>query len=148
MPQLIRSAEVARQAFQQLGELYVQKTDKTQGLVVLATVKGDIHDIGKNIVKVVLESHGYRVLNLGKNVDTEKVLEAYRTHRPLAIGLSALMTTTVPSMSQTVEALKEMSAECPVIVGGAVITESLAREMGADYYAADALTAIRILEEL
>ncbi|HOF92995.1 MAG TPA: homocysteine S-methyltransferase family protein [Bacteroidales bacterium] len=148
LPQLIRSAEVARQAFQQLGELYVQKTDKTQGLVVLATVKGDIHDIGKNIVKVVLESHGYRVLDLGKNVDTEKVLEAYRTHRPLAIGLSALMTTTVPSMSQTVEALKEMSAECPVIVGGAVITESLAREMGADYYAADALTAIRILEEL
>lgn len=148
LPQLIRSAEVARQAFQQLGELYVQKTDKTQGLVVLATVKGDIHDIGKNIVKVVLESHGYRVLDLGKNVDTEKVLEAYRTHRPLAIGLSALMTTTVPSMSQTVEALKEMSAECPVIVGGAVITESLAREMGADYYAADALTAIRILEKL
>jgi len=148
LPQLIRSAEVARQAFQHLGEMYVQKTDKSQGLVVLATVKGDIHDIGKNIVKVVLESHGYRVLDLGKNVDTEKVLEAYRTHRPLAIGLSALMTTTVPSMSQTVEALKEMSAECPVIVGGAVITESLAREMGADYYAADALTAIRILEEL
>jgi 5-methyltetrahydrofolate--homocysteine methyltransferase len=148
LPQLIRSAEVARQAFQHLGEMYVQKTDKSQGLVVLATVKGDIHDIGKNIVKVVLESHGYRVLDLGKNVDTEKVLEAYRTHRPLAIGLSALMTTTVPSMSRTVEALKEMSAECPVIVGGAVITESLAREMGADYYAADALTAIRILEEL
>lgn len=148
LPQLIRSAEVARQAFQQLGELYIQQTDKTQGLVVLATVQGDIHDIGKNIVKVVLESHGYRVLDLGKNVDPEKVVEAYRTHRPLAIGLSALMTTTVPSMSRTVEALKALNAECPVIVGGAVITESLAREMGADHYAADALTAVRILEEL
>ena len=148
LPQLIRSAEVARQAFQQLGDLFVRSADKTQGLVVLATVKGDIHDIGKNIVKVVLESHGYRVVDLGKNVDPEKVLDAYQTYHPMAIGLSALMTTTVPSMSQTLEALKAVAAKCPVIIGGAVITESLAREMGADYYAPDALTAIRILKEL
>ena len=148
LPQLIRSAEVARQAFQQLGDLFVRSADKTQGLVVLATVKGDIHDIGKNIVKVVLESHGYRVVDLGKNVDPEKVLDAYQTYHPMAIGLSALMTTTVPSMTQTLEALKAVAAKCPVIIGGAVITESLAREMGADYYAPDALTAIRILKEL
>jgi 5-methyltetrahydrofolate--homocysteine methyltransferase len=131
-----------------LGDLFVRSADKTQGLVVLATVKGDIHDIGKNIVKVVLESHGYRVVDLGKNVDPEKVLDAYQTYHPMAIGLSALMTTTVPSMSQTLEALKAVAAKCPVIIGGAVITESLAREMGADYYAPDALTAIRILKEL
>ena len=115
---------------------------------MLATVKGDVHDIGKNIVKVVLESYGFEVVDLGKDVPSEVVVEACKTHSPLAVGLSALMTTTVISMENTVKALKNANIKTPIFVGGAVLTPDIAREIGADYYSTDALEFVKILESI
>ncbi|MBN1775647.1 MAG: cobalamin-dependent protein, partial [Clostridiales bacterium] len=109
---------------------------------------GDIHDIGKNIVKVVLESYGFTVIDLGKDVPTDKVVSAALQYRPKLIGLSALMTTTVTSMKKTIEALKAIPDICPVIVGGAVLTEDVARGIGADFYAKDAMETVAIAELL
>ena len=115
---------------------------------LMATVEGDIHDIGKNIVKVVLESYGYRIIDLGKDVKVEKVVEAWHKYQPKAIGLSALMTTTVLSMERTIESLRKEQCTCPIWVGGAVLTEDIAKNIGADYYAEDAMASVALLEKL
>lgn len=147
LPQLISAAEAAKVAFAIISDKLPQGSS-TRGKVVLATVKGDVHDIGKNIVKVVLQSYGFEVIDLGKDVPPEAVLEACAEHAPLAVGLSALMTTTVISMENTVKALRAAKIQTPIFVGGAVLNAEIAREIGADYYSADALELVRILESI
>ena len=116
--------------------------------VVIATVKGDIHDIGKNIVKLLLENYGFRVIDLGKDVSPEAVVDAVvESHAPIA-GLSALMTTTVVSMEETVALLRQKAPWCRVMVGGAVMTAEYAQKMGADKYAKDAMEAVRYADEV
>lgn len=147
LPQLVAAAEAAKIAFAIVGER-LPKGAASKGKVVLCTVKGDVHDIGKNIVKVVLESYGYSVIDLGKDTPAATVTAAYRQHTPLAVGLSALMTTTVKSMQETIQALREANCACPVFVGGAVLNAEIAREIGADIYTRDALEFVNTLERL
>lgn len=147
LPQLVSSAEAAKCAFAVIGQR-LPKGGANKGTVVLATVKGDVHDIGKNIVKVVLQSYGYDVVDLGKDVPKEDVVEAYLKHIPRAIGLSALMTTTVKSMEETISALKKAGCVSPVFVGGAVLNAEIAKQIGADYYTRDALELVKTLESL
>ena len=147
LPQLIASAEAAKEAFAVVGE-HMEKSAAKKGRVVLATVKGDVHDIGKNIVKVVLESYGFEVIDLGKDTPVERVVEAAERYRPLAVGLSALMTTTVKSMEETIRALRRAGCSAHIFVGGAVLTADIAREIGADYYTANALEFVKVLETL
>lgn len=147
LPQLIQSAEASKIAFDVIKQTF--KTRKSsKGPVLIATVHGDIHDIGKNIVKVILESYGYQVIDLGKDVPAEVVLEAYHKHHPKAIGLSALMTTTVVSMEETITLLKQEENMCPIFVGGAVLTEDIAQDIHADYYTKDAMAAVNLLNEI
>ena len=110
----------------------------SKGKIVLATVHGDIHDIGKNIVKVVLENYGYTVIDLGRDVPVQTVVDTVLRENISLVGLSALMTTTVSSMAETIHALRESGHPCKIMVGGAVLTPEYAAEIGADYYAADA----------
>ena len=129
----------------------MSKSDTGEGLgekIVLATVEGDIHDIGKNIVKLILENYGYRVFDLGKDVAPAKVLEAAQKYGARFVGLSALMTTTVPAMEKTIALIKEKAPGVSVIVGGAVMTEDSAIKIGADGYAKDAISAVKLLKEL
>ena len=147
LPNLLMSAEAASRAF----EVVKEHTPKGKGdkpMIILATVKGDIHDIGKNIVKLILENYGYEVLDLGHDVPPETVADEAARHSAPFVGLSALMTTTVPAMEETVKLLRERAPLCKVIVGGAVLTETYARSIGADAYAADAMEAVRVLSEL
>jgi 5-methyltetrahydrofolate--homocysteine methyltransferase len=145
LPQLLMSAEAAKAAFGKIKEKLPPGAGG-KGPFVLATVQGDIHDIGKNIVGLLLENYGYTVIDLGKDVPPEKVLEAVTTrHAPLA-GLSALMTTTVPAMEATVKLLREKAPWCKIVVGGAVLTEDYARDIGADAYGKDAMATVRFAE--
>ena len=115
--------------------------------VVIATVRGDVHDIGKNIVRLLLENYGFEVTDLGKDVPPEEILAAVeRLHAPVC-GLSALMTTTVPAMEETVALIHEKAPWCRVMVGGAVLTEDYARQIGADGYGPDAMAAVRLAEK-
>ena len=128
---------------------HVKKGEKgtDRGRLIMATVQGDIHDIGKNIVGLLLENYGYTVIDLGKDVPPEAVVEAVlENHAPLA-GLSALMTTTVPAMEETVKLLREKAPFCKIVVGGAVLTEEYARDIGADAYGKDAMATVRYAEE-
>lgn len=147
LPQLIQSAEASKIAFEIIKETF-KETTATKGPIIIATVHGDIHDIGKNIVKVVLESYGYKVIDLGKDVAPEIIVDAYYKYQPKAIGLSALMTTTVISMEKTIKMLKEIDNMCPIFVGGAVLTADFAKEIDADYYAKDAMEAVEIMNQL
>lgn len=149
LPQLLMSAEAAKQSFEQIkATAYASGQKPQKGPVVLATVKGDVHDIGKNIVKLLLENYGFFVIDLGKDVAPQAVLDAViRYDAPLA-GLSALMTTTVPAMEETVALLHEKCPHCKVIVGGAVLTEEYAASMGADSYGKDALATVRYAERV
>ncbi len=147
LPQLISSAEAAKTAFSALRDK-LPKVTAELGTVVLATVKGDVHDIGKNIVKVVSESYGYSVVDLGKDVPASAVTDAVRKYKPIAVGLSALMTTTVKSMAQTIKTLRDDNCPCPVFVGGAVLNAEIAREIGADFYTRDALGFVKALQTL
>jgi 5-methyltetrahydrofolate--homocysteine methyltransferase len=115
-------------------------------VIVLATVRGDIHDIGKNIVKVLLENYGYRVVDLGKDVPIARVVDAVKQHQAQLVGLSALMTTSVASMKETINALRAVS-DCKVLVGGAVLTKEYAQGVGADAYAANAVSAVNYANE-
>ena len=124
------------------------QTRESAGKLALATVEGDVHDIGKNIVRVLLNSYGFEVIDLGRNVSPEKVLEAVRMHDLRVVGLSALMTTTVPAMERTISLLRREALSCRVMVGGAVLTEEMAASIGADGYAADAMGAIRMAQQL
>lgn len=146
LPQLIQSAETTKKAFEVVKETFSANDGEEKGPIIIATVEGDIHDIGKNIVKVVLESYGYKIIDLGKDVKVEKVVEAYKKYQPKAIGLSALMTTTVASMERTITALHEADCNEPIWVGGAVVTEDIAQNIGADYYTEDAMAAVNLLE--
>lgn len=150
LPQLLMSAEAAKAGFAAIRE-YVESTGTKQekkGTVVIATVKGDIHDIGKNIVKVLLENYGFDVIDLGKDVPPETVVEAVQQSGARLVGLSALMTTTVASMEETIKQLREKVPGCKVMVGGAVLTKEYADMIGADYYAKDAMQSVHYAEEI
>ncbi len=140
LPQLLSAANAAQAAFEAVKEKILESGEKTvsKGKIVLATVKGDIHDIGKNIVKVILENYGYTVIDLGRDVDISRVVDTVREENVRLVGLSALMTTTLGSMEDTIKALRAADLPCQVMVGGAVLTESYAKKIGADYYAKDA----------
>ena len=147
LPQLLMSAEAAKFAFNEVKKA-IATSDESKGKVILATVKGDIHDIGKNIVKVLLENYGYDVIDLGRDVPPEKVVETALKENISVIGLSALMTTTVVSMEETIKQLKAAKPDCKVIVGGAVLTQEYADKIKADFYAKDAMETVRICERL
>ena len=119
-------------------------SNETKGQIIVATVKGDIHDIGKNIVKIMLENYGYEVIDLGKDVPIETVVETAKKQNIKLIGLSALMTTTVQNMKDTIKAIRESRIDAKVIVGGAVLTEEYAKKIDADYYAKDAKSSVEI----
>lgn len=150
LPQLIRSAETVKVAFEVLKESLSNKNIEkiNKGKIVLATVKGDIHDIGKNIVKVILENYGYEVIDLGKDVPIERILEIAKSEKPKLVGLSALMTTTLKSMEDTIKAIKKEGIETKIMVGGAVLTAEYAEIIGADYYSRDAKEAVVIAKEI
>lgn len=121
--------------------------DEKKGKIIMATVEGDIHDIGKNIVNVLLENYGYEVIDLGKDVKPETIVETAIRENVKFVGLSALMTTTVPSMEKTIKLLREKDKSIAVMVGGAVLTPEYADMIGADFYAKDAMTTVRIAEK-
>lgn len=149
LPQLLMSAEAAKASFEVIkAAMAADGNSVKKGNIVIATVHGDIHDIGKNIVKLLLENYGYNVIDLGKNVPPETVLKAVtENHAPL-VGLSALMTTTVPAMEETVKLIKENAPWCKTVVGGAVLTQDYADKIGADKYAADAMETVRYTESV
>lgn len=141
LPQLLQAATAAQAAFDAVKAKIAaqgQPQSAAKGKIVVATVKGDVHDIGKNIVRVILENYGYDVLDLGRDVPPERVVEAVRTTGAKLVGLSALMTTTVPNMKATIDALHAAKLDCQVWVGGAVLTPGYAKEIGADFYCKDA----------
>lgn len=147
LPQLISSAETVQSSFEILKNNIKISDNINSEKIILATVKGDIHDIGKNIVKVMLESYGFQVIDLGKNVDKEEVLNCAKEQNVKLIGLSALMTTTVKSMEETIQLLKINDLNAKIMVGGAVLTEEYAKEINADYYAKDAMESVKIAKE-
>ncbi|GAA0772974.1 homocysteine S-methyltransferase family protein [Clostridium subterminale] len=150
LPQLIQSAETVKNSFQVIKDKLRKGTndDISKGKIVLATVKGDIHDIGKNIVKVLLESYNYEIIDLGKDVSKEKIVEAVIKNNVKLIGLSALMTTTVKNMEETICELKKIKPGCIVMVGGAVLNEEYANMIQADYYAKDANESVTIARKV
>ncbi|SCY99187.1 homocysteine S-methyltransferase family protein [Alkaliphilus peptidifermentans] len=145
LPQLIQSAEAVNKAFEVIKEnLSSGELERKSNKILLATVKGDIHDIGKNIVKVLLENYGFDVIDLGKDVASEDILAMVQKENIKLIGLSALMTTTVKSMEETITALKKYDKECMIMVGGAVLNQDYSKLIGADYYAKDARSGVKI----
>ena len=149
LPQLLQSAEAAKYAFEVIkASMSNIGSSSAKGKLVLATVKGDIHDIGKNIVKLLLENYGFTVIDLGKDVAPEKVVGAVLESGAELVGLSALMTTTVPAMEETIKLLKEKAPFCKTVVGGAVLTAEYAEKIGADKYAKDAMETVRFAEAL
>lgn len=149
LPGLLMSAETAGVSFEIIKEHLVKNGSESakKGRVIIATVKGDIHDIGKNIVKVLLENYGYDVIDLGKDVTPQSIVDKVKEHNVKLVGLSALMTTTVPAMEETIKLLKEQTTGVAVMVGGAVLTEEYAEMIGADYYGKDAMSSVRIAEK-
>ncbi len=148
LPQLLMSAESAKASFEVIKSRMTSDNSVKKSIVVLATVYGDIHDIGKNIVKLLLENYGYNVIDLGKNVPPQDVLDAVTRHHAPLVGLSALMTTTVPAMEETVRLVKAKAPWCKTVVGGAVLTQEYADKIGADKYSADAMETVRYAEEV
>ncbi len=147
LPQLLMSAEAAKTAFEVIkNRMEAGEKGQSKGVFVIATVEGDIHDIGKNIVKLLLENYGYRVIDLGKDVPPRAVAEAVVHHHAPIAGLSALMTTTVPAMEATIRLLRQEAPWCKVVVGGAVLTKEYAAAIGADFYAKDAMETVRFAE--
>ncbi len=149
LPKLLMSAAASGAAFDEV-KAVIEKSGtagEKKGKIVLATVKGDIHDIGKNIVKTLLENYGYEVIDLGKDVVPEKVVQAVKDNDVKLVGLSALMTTTVVNMEETIRLLKE-NCDCRVMVGGAVLTESYAASIGADWYSKDAMASVQYAKEV
>lgn len=149
LPQLLMSAESAKSAFAEIKAFMSVKGKKAdKGRIVLATVSGDIHDIGKNIVKLLFENYGFEVIDLGKDVKAETIAEKTLELRAELVGLSALMTTTVPAMQKTIELLRKEAPWCKIIVGGAVLTQEYADKMGADKYASDAMEGVRYAQSI
>ena len=149
LPQLLLSAKAATSAFDVIKSAIAQsgESENKKGKIILATVKGDVHDIGKNIVKVLLENYGYDVIDLGKDVSPEAIVERAKADEVKLVGLSALMTTTVPNMAATISLLRS-EHNCRIMVGGAVLTADYAKEIGADYYCKDAMASVRCAEKL
>ena len=149
LPGLLMSAEAAKTAFEPISEALSREKDGGERMtIVMATVKGDIHDIGKNIVTLLLENYGFKVIDLGRDVSPERIVEEAIAHNAPLVGLSALMTTTVPAMEETVKLLRASLPNCRIMVGGAVLTEEYAKMIGADFYAPDAMGAVRIAESI
>ncbi len=148
LPQVMLSAETMKRAFARLKKEFKEKTGPSLGRVLLATVEGDIHDIGKNIVAILLENHGFEVIDLGKNVPTERILEEAVKRKVDIVGLSALMTTTVMEMDNIIKKLREKGIKVTTIVGGAVVTEEFSKNIGADEFGCDALSAVEKLKKL
>lgn len=148
LPQLLQSADAAKAAFEIVKASMAGKPRELKGKIIIATVKGDIHDIGKNIVKVMLENYGYDVIDLGKDVPPEVIVDRAVEDDVKLIGLSALMTTTVVSMEDTIKLLRERKPETKVVVGGAVMTQEYADAIGADCYAKDAMATVRYADEV
>lgn len=150
LPQLILAADVAKECFEAIKTFLADKGagSESKGKIVIATVKGDIHDIGKNIVKVILENYGFDVIDLGRDVDPEIVLKTTVENDVHLVGLSALMTTTLGSMEDTIKLLRANNVDCKIMVGGAVLTKDYAMEIGADYYAKDAKMSADIAKEV
>jgi len=150
LPQLLMSAEAAKSAFEKIKEFTTLSgsAPANKGDFVIATVEGDIHDIGKNIVKLLLSNYGFNVIDLGKDVPCQTVVDAVIKHNAPIAGLSALMTTTVPAMEKTIKLLREQAPWCKVVVGGAVLTLEYAMKIGADKYAKDAMETVRYAEEV
>ncbi len=146
LPHLLMSADAAKAAFDVIRDT-VGSGDASGEKVIIATVHGDIHDIGKNIVKVLLENYGYRVIDLGKDVPVENVVVAAQEHGVKIVGLSALMTTTVAAMEATIKALRQ-KVDCKIVVGGAVLTADYAAAIGADHYAPNAVSAVNYVNEV
>ena len=150
LPQLILAADVASECFDEI-KTHLAKDgsgSESRGRILLATVKGDIHDIGKNIVKVILENYGYEIIDLGRDVDPKRIVETAVSRDVKLVGLSALMTTTLGAMETTIRLLRENNVDCKIMVGGAVLTPDYAKRIGADYYAKDAKTGADIAKEV
>ena len=142
------SAEAAKAAFECIKSSMPSEKSNDKCAFIIATVKGDIHDIGKNIVKLLLENYGFDVIDLGRDVPPEEIVnKAVELHAPL-VGLSALMTTTVPAMEETIKQLRVSAPWCKVVVGGAVLNREYAERIGADKYAADAMETVRYAQEI
>lgn len=150
LPQLLQSAEAAKYAFQEIKDFLINSQDEfvSKGQVILATVQGDVHDIGKNIVKVIMENYGFTIYDLGKDVPIQKVVDEVIERNISLVGLSALMTTTVENMEKTIKAIRQISPKCKIVVGGAVLTPELAEKIGADFYAKDALETVAIAQKV
>lgn len=150
LPQLIRSAETSKLVFEKIKEKTLKDGSEVvdSNKILLATVKGDIHDIGKNIVKLILENYGYKIFDLGKDVDIDRIVNTVQKENIRLVGLSALMTTTVKNMELTIKALKAASPQTKIMVGGAVLTSDYASKIGADYYSKDARGAVDIAREV
>lgn len=150
LPQLLMSADAAKASFEAIKEALSKQGRKSESKakIVIATVKGDIHDIGKNIVKTLLENYGFDMIDLGKDVAPEKILETVQEHHVKLVGLSALMTTTVVNMEATIKLLRENGVDCKIMVGGAVLTQEYADMIGADFYSKDAMGSVRYANEL
>ena len=147
LPQLLMSAEAAKAAFDEVKKT-ISASEANKETVILATVKGDIHDIGKNIVKVIMENYGYKVIDLGKDVPPETIANCAIENNIRLVGLSALMTTTVPAMEETIKLISKLKPDCKVVVGGAVLTQEYADMIHADKYAKNAMETVRYAEEL
>lgn len=150
LPELLASASACQSAFEVIKTHLINngKQEEFKGKVMLATVKGDVHDIGKNIVKVVLENYGYQVIDLGRDVPPENVVKSLKEFDCNVLGLSALMTTTLKSMEETINLVKKENPNCKIIVGGAVLTEDYALKIGADFYAKDAKVATDVVKKI
>lgn len=148
LPQLIMSGDAAKKAFTYLKESFPDRPIEQKGTIVMGTVRGDIHDIGKNITAALIENHGYKVIDLGKNVSGEEFLASAKKEKAQIVGLSALMTTTMIEMEPIIKLLKKENPSLKVIVGGAVITKEYARQIGADGYGKDAVQAVKLVQSL
>ena len=151
LPRLLNCAAAASEAFEVIKRKMAAEgagNGVSKGKIVVATVKGDIHDIGKNIVKVILENYGYQVIDLGRDVPPEDIVRTVREENVRLVGLSALMTTTLKSMEETIAALRAGGHDCKVMVGGAVLTPDYAEKIGADFYAKDAKESADIAKKV
>jgi corrinoid protein of di/trimethylamine methyltransferase len=150
VPEVLMAAKAMKAGMAILRPLLAESDAPQQGTLVIGTVKGDIHDIGQNLVSMMMEGAGFEVFNLGININADKFMDAIREHQPDILGMSALLTTTMPSMSATIEALKEagLRDEVKVMIGGAPITQDFAEKIGADGFAPDASSAARKAKEL
>ena len=150
LPQLLMSADAAKASFEAIKKVLSEsgKKSESKGKIVIATVKGDIHDIGKNIVKTLLENYGFEMIDLGKDVEPELILKTVQEQNVRLVGLSALMTTTVVNMEETIKLLRDHNVNCRVMVGGAVLTQEYADMIGADFYSKDAMGSVRYANEL